>query len=291
MGCWDDGLRIFANIIMTTLTKKALIKALQKPAPERIPIGGGGEVNNDFYSVFIIEDGKWSLVKSIKDDTLEVFRYNPDTNMKDIQEFVPISNVKKNNLLVRHYYKGDEYDYKNLLHFAVKGLAFKIDILKTQLSLRWGDYKLKQFKKRKLIVGKRYEILGDLIEMYKSNSANFDIMTFILFKYGDMTLLHDDYDLIEKDLELYFDSFVMEGELTRIGNDEYSLTGKSISSLEKHHSNEEKYKQSMNTQKVIKRLTIIIAVAALFQAGIIKTDPLIDLRELEKITPLKKGNN
>ena len=276
---------------MTILIKRVLRKALQRPSPERIPVGGGEEVNNDFYSVFLIEDGKWSKVKGIKDDTLEVFRYNPDTKMKDLQEFVTISHIKKNDLLIRHYYKGDEYEYKKPLYFAVKGWVFKIDVLKTQVSLRWGNYKLKQFQKRKLIVGKRYEILGDLIEMHKSNLSQFSIMTFMMFRYGDLTLLHDDYDRIEGELELYFDSFVIEGELTRVGSDKYSLTGKSISSLEKHHSNEEKHKQSMNIQKVIKRLTIIIAAAALFQAGIIKIDPLIDLRELQSTPQSSIWNN
>ncbi|WP_404394690.1 hypothetical protein [Pseudoalteromonas phenolica] len=261
---------------MTFLTKKTLRKTLKKPAPERIPTGGGDEVNNDFYSVFLIEDGKWSLVESIEDDTLEVIRYNSETNMKDIQEFVPLSHIKKNDLLIRHYYKGDEYEYNSIPTFWLKGLSFRIDKLRTNLRLMWEEYQLNQYQKTKLIVDKRYEILRDLLNMWEDNPSSFCVLNYMEYKYGGMIFLHDSFDDIKVKINLYLDSFVSEGELNVVGNNEYILTGKAIKSLENRLTEENRYRQSSNLQLVIIILTFVIATAALFQAGIIKTDPLFD---------------
>jgi len=100
----------------------------------------------------------------------------------------------------------------------------------------------------------------------------------LLEKLFSMRLfLHPSFDVQHEKLELYLDSLVASGEIVKKINNEYVVTGKAISTLEKYEEEERRHTEAVKLQRKMFWLAIIALIFAVVQSGLIKLPAIIDL--------------
>ena len=87
--------------------------------------------------------------------------------------------------------------------------------------------------------------------------------------------LHPYADYQQEKLELYLESLVVSRELNKI-NDDYVVTGQAISTIEKYVEDKHRHLEAVALQKRMFWLTVILAIAAIAQSGVIKLPTLLD---------------
>jgi len=85
---------------------------------------------------------------------------------------------------------------------------------------------------------------------------------------NDWTDKLDAFDRLDQ-IEVMLDALVDLGELRKNGIG-YEVTGKGIAALSQYEEEERKHRESMSLQKGIRWLTVVMAVAALLQARVVK---------------------
>lgn len=77
------------------------------------------------------------------------------------------------------------------------------------------------------------------------------------------------------------------GDINKVNN-EYVVTGKAISTMEKYEEDERRHSDSVRRQRKMVYLTVLILVAAIVQAEVIKVPTLFDF---SKIFDSKKAHS
>ena len=123
----------------------------------------------------------------------------------------------------------------------------------------------------------RHELLKTLVQNYiDSTHTGIDTLDLMSKLYSNRWILHPKGREVEKKLELYLDSLVETGELNKI-NTEYVVNGKAIVTIENYEEAERRHLDNIRSQRRMIYLTILLAIFALVQAGVIKLPTLIDL--------------
>lgn len=178
-------------------------------------------------------------------------------------------------LRITHYYGLSTIAYDSIFdvafHFLTKFVYLKIRLV------RYIDATHQYFfNKSKIISKKRMELLqfmvSDQLDREHDGIGTMDLMTKL---YSIRWVLHPSADEQEKNLELYLDSLVDSGELRKV-NHEYVVTGKAISTLERYEEEERRHTEAVKLQKKMVSLTIVLALMAMIQAGLIRLPALID---------------
>ena len=115
-------------------------------------------------------------------------------------------------------------------------------------------------------------MMEDQLDRTHAGITALDLMTKI---YSMRLFLHPSLEVQERKVDLYLDSLVSSGELNKINN-EYVVTGKALSTIEKYEEEERRHAESVKIQRKIFWLTIIAVIFAIVQSGVIKLPTLID---------------
>lgn len=86
----------------------------------------------------------------------------------------------------------------------------------------------------------------------------------------------DAFDRLDQ-VEAMLDALEELGEVKKNGV-RYLVTGKGIASLSQYEEEERKHRESMKNQRAIRRLTVIMVIAALLQAKVINLPALLDIK-------------
>lgn len=122
----------------------------------------------------------------------------------------------------------------------------------------------------------RHELLKILVQNYiDSTHTGIDIIDLMTKLYSIRWIMHPRGDEVEKKLYLYLDSLVETGELRKVNN-EYVVQGKAIATIENYEETKRRHRDNILVQTIIACITIILAISALVQAGVIKLPTLID---------------
>jgi len=103
--------------------------------------------------------------------------------------------------------------------------------------------------------------------------------------YSINWILHPKGNEVETKLDLYLDSLVDTGEISK-PNTEYVVNGKAINTIEAYEQAERRHQDNVKSQKRMILLTFILATLALVQSGIIKLPTLIDLSGFKTLIDL-----
>ena len=97
-------------------------------------------------------------------------------------------------------------------------------------------------------------------------------------------LLHPEGSSQRQTVQFYLDSLVETGELRRLSDSTYELTGQAIKTVEDYEEHERKYGEGLSMQRrmvwlsfAIVLLAVVQAGIAVVQAGIVQLPLLIDL--------------
>lgn len=260
---------------MIFLTKKLykwqLSSLLSKMCESSIPLTGDSRARVNCFEIALDKDSKpYFFVRGVEGDNLTGMLW--DGTSYSTEAKIPIETIVAHDLFITHYYGHDEIKYRGIYDFIINNITRWIYI-------KMYIEKLDQyfFNKKKLVTKERMDLLklmlSDQFERSHSGISIIDLMTKL---YSIKWVLHPKSDVQEKKLELYLDSLVKSGDIKKI-NHEYEVTGTAISSIEKFEEEERRHVENVKMQKRALWLTIIIAIAALIQAGVIKLPTLIDL--------------
>ncbi len=191
---------------------------------------------------------------------------------------ISIDSLDDGKLTITHYYGLFKVSYTSVYDLAWNYLS-KFVYLKIHLYRRISSVHQHFFNKKKLVTKKRMELIEFMMnDQLVREHQGIDIIDLMTKLYSMKWVSHPSADEQTNKLELYLDSLLDSGDLKKI-NDEYVVTGKAISTIEKYEEDDRRHTVAVKLQKKMILLTMILALVAIVQSGIIKLPVLLDLTE------------
>jgi hypothetical protein len=255
----------------------ALKKAFTKISPNRIPMSGGACEANNFYSTRIMLSDVSAIVRDFNNETVSLSKYNPETDYCDIDDEVDICNINLKTIEITYYLHNHYTTYVGINAFIFHCLTKK-DYVKIKLKRFFNSIAQSLFNRRELQIKPRYELLSYLIDNYGISRNEFSITSLMSGIYTLRSFGHPDHNACQNKLRMYVESFVESGEVSNTTSG-YKVNGKAIVTLELFQTDERRHKDSVKLQYSMVLLTLLLAMLASVQAGLIKLKPFIDLSQ------------
>lgn len=270
------------NRLTKALYKWQLPKLIARMCESRIPRSGEEGAKVNCYVVALDkESNPYFLVNDIEGDQLVGLKW--DGNHYSIQKKIPISSITDHDFFIKHYYGLSEVKYFGIYDFIINRIT-NWPYLKIRVH-RWIESVDQYFfNRKKLVTKQRIDLLrfmmSDQIDRSHKGISSSDLMTKL---YSIKWVLHPEGDQQQEKLELYLDSLEKSEDLESVNN-EYVVTGNAIRTIERFEEEERRHVERVKMQKKMFWLTIIIALLALIQAGVIKLPVLLDLSGEKKLS-------
>jgi hypothetical protein len=255
----------------------ALKKAITKISPTRISMSGAECESNNFYSTRIILGDVSALVRDLNNGTVSLLKYNPETNSCDIEDEVDIYKINLKTIEITYYLHNHYTSYVGIDAFICHCLTKK-DYIKIKLKRIFNSISQSLFNRRELQIKPRYELLSYLIDNYGISRKEFRITSLMSGIYTLRSFGHPDHKECQNKLRMYVDSFIESGEVSNTKSG-FKVNGKAIVTLELFQTEERRHKDSVKLQYSMVLLTLLLAMLASVQAGLIKLKPFVDLSQ------------
>lgn len=262
-----------------------LPKLIAKACMPTIPRSGTeGDKVNCFRVALDRNESPFFVAKEYAEHTLLGLEWDGSSYTKEL--CLELSELDIGKLNVTHYYGLSEIRYDNIydivLQHITKFIYFKIRLYRF-INVTYKYF----FNKKKLVTKKRMELIqfmmNDQLDRVHEGITSIDLMTKL---YSISWILHPSGDEQHKKLELYLDSLIRSEDLQKV-NDEYIVTGKAISTIEKYEEDERRHTEAVKLQRKIVVLNIFLLLVAIVQADVLKLPTLIDFSNNNSI----KSNN
>lgn len=263
-------------MLKNCLYKWLLPKLFAKPCPPRIYRSGEDGKKVNCYAVYVDKNSSpYFWAEKYENNVISGQLWDTNSHSYTGGHSMLLSEFINYDLNITHYYGLSNISYKNIydlaLNFATKCIYIKTFVLNciesTQQSL---------FNRQKLVTKTRMELLQFMIEdQLDREHEGISIINLMDKLYSTRLFLHPSVSYQQEKLKLYLESLVETGELHKINND-YVVTGKAISTIEKDVEDKRRHIESVKLQKRMFWLTVILAVAAIVQSGMIKPPTLLD---------------
>lgn len=262
-----------------------LPKLLIKKSPQIIPRSGEEGKKADCYTIYLRDKSeKLSyLVEKIdkEKNELSVLRLDK-SNTFSVKETLSLSSISTDNMEVTHYYGLFNLNYNNVYDLAFNFVT-KYDLAKVKVRIFWDFISQSRFNKRELATKNSLELLNFMVvsqmneNISRSHSwgrpsiEGIDIFSLMTKLYSLRWVSHPYSSQQMRKLELYLESLTESGDL-RKDNSKYFVTGRALKTLEKYEENERRHKDALGIQKRIFWLTLILAIAAVIEAHLVKSE-------------------
>lgn len=242
---------------------RALDKALEKPAPDRIPLSAPRALENDFCSVTLEdpESDRRILIRNRVDAGYEALVWQGE--QAAIEQWLARDDIdaKRLSLRIERYYQGYQFDFTNPKVFLLAELTKWHKVTKFRDRVSQTIY-----NKRRLVREERIDLLRHLVERKIENPRDqiYPLMLAVQ-RYSRKWLYHPDKERHKAHLELVLDSFVASGDMTKDGLN-YVVTGRALVTLSEYELSIQRHKDQINTAKIGNRLTwaiIIVGIAGI----------------------------
>jgi hypothetical protein len=236
--------------------------------------GEEGEKVNCFLVALDSDVSPFFLTTGYEDQKLVGLKWNGHSYAD--KHSIALSKLGMYKLKITHYYGLDHVIY-NSIYDVVWNYITKYAYLKIHLYRFINSTHQFFFNKHKLVTKKRMELIqfmmNNQLDRTHDGIESSDLMTKL---YSINWILHPSGEEQQKKLEFYLESLVLSGEL-KVINNEYVVTGKAISTIEKYEEEERRHTEAVKLQKRMFWLTILLLIAAIIQSGVIKLPALLDL--------------
>ena len=272
------------NRFTKAIYKWHLPKLLSKVCEGRIPrTGEEGAKVNCFVVTLDKDSSPYFFIENIHGDELVGLEW--DGSSYSNNKKISITDIDGNHLFIKHYYGLSEVKYFGIYGYLINRIT-SWPYLKIIVH-RWIESVDQYFFNKKKLVSKQRNdliafMISDQIDRTHKGINSLDLMTKL---YSIKWVLHPEGYQQKEKLELYLDSLVKSGDLELI-NDEYVVTGNAIRTIEKFEEEERRHVENVKMQKKMFWLTILIALLALIQAGVIKLPVLLDFSKAKKVESL-----
>lgn len=247
---------------------------VKNQCPMKVFRVGGDAASQNCYYLYVYSNSEPILViREINTKGVIGKYFDGDKFCGDI--CIPYEWFNSSDIRITHYYGTATFEYKGLFNYVLHVFTRK-DIVICYLK-RIISYILQLFFNRtKLIMVQRHELLKTLVQNYiNSTHTGIDTLDLMTKLYSIRWIMHPKGREVEKKLELYLDSLAETGELSKI-NTEYVVNGKAIVTIENYEEAERRHRDNIKAQRRMIYLTVLLAIFALVQAGVIKLPTLID---------------
>jgi hypothetical protein len=187
-----------------------------------------------------------------------------------------IADLNAGNFRVTHYYGLSEVIYDSI-YDAAWNYFTKLAYLKIRVH-RFMDSTFQYFfNKRKLVTKRRIELLQLMMEDQINRTHNGITLSDLMERLYSMRMfLHPSWEMQVKKVQLYLDSLVASGEISKI-NDEYVVAGAALNTIERYEEEERRHAEAVKMQWLITVITVLGVAFAAVQSGFIKLPTILDL--------------
>lgn len=264
------------NMLKNCLYKWLLPKLFAKPCPPRISRSGENGKKVNCYAIYVDKNSSpYFWAEKYENNVISGKLWNEISHLYDIEHSMLLSEFTNYDLNITHYYGLSNISYKNIYNLAWNFIT-KWNRRKIRFQNCFENTQQRLFNRQKLVTKTRMELLQFMMEdQLDREHKGIDIINLMDGLYSTRLFLHPSADYQQKKLELYLESLVATGELNKI-NKEYVVTGKAISTIEKYIEEEDRHSEAVKLQKRMCWLTVILAIAAIVQSGMIKLPTLLD---------------
>ena len=229
------------NILQKTSYKIMLPILAKNFCGNRIPRSGSEGKNVNCYTVALDRNNSpFFVATSYKHNTLTGLKWENNTYSEEYT--IQIDELEHGKIRLTHYYGLSEITFDSIYDIAWHYVT-KIVYLKIKAYSYLEKANIYFFKKKKLVTKKRMELLqfmldnqlvkdSDDVYFFGHNSEGICIFELMEKLYSVNWVSHPSGEEQRRTLELYLESFVLTGELEKNNDEEYIVTGKTISTIE-----------------------------------------------------------
>ncbi|EGR0084872.1 hypothetical protein ACEI17_002619 [Vibrio vulnificus] len=256
---------------LNSLFIKKLSEALRIKTPDRIPRSGEEGAKANCYSVYVTDAEGSYLAKEIKGEHLHVLKWDEDKRTHDKKKLLNLTDIDSWNFEISHYHGLVTHTYKSRSEFLLIDAS---GFYKMQSKLALWKYSIPKFihSKKRLKRPSREKALEAAIDLVKDNhNLAFDSYRLLNEMYGAYTILHPLFPTLKQGTHLVLMSLAESGELQQVNSFDFRVNGKALSTLEHLREERSKEERSRRQASMMLWLTVVLAFAALFQSGLVRT--------------------
>ena len=265
--------------MLEKIQKRALKLVCSKAGPTKIIMTPPESDGNKFYSTKLyLLDGKRLLVRGISGNEIRALEYNEDTGSFSIEVKVDVNDVDLKNVEIKYYLHNYYTTFTSINKFILDYLLKK-EFIRIKISRLSTKISQAVFNCKTLQIQPRHELIEYIIENYGIRDKEFCLISLMSDIYSLKSFGHPNKEQCINKLRLYLKSFEESGEIIANNSGKYKVTGKAIVTLEDFQNNERRHKDGLKLQYSMIILTVILALLASIQAGLIKLKPILDLTQ------------
>ncbi len=257
-----------------TLYKWFLPKLLRKSCGPIIPSGEEGEKINCYFVGFDRDGSPYFWATGYENDVLKGLTWDGHSYANEHK--INLTDLDQFKIRIVHYYGSSVIKYSSI-YDIIWNYFSKFVYINIHINRAISSISQYFFNRKNLVTRRRMELIQFMLDdQINRTHTGIGILSLMTKLYSIKWVLHPSADDQEKKLEIYLDSLVESGELRKV-NQEYIVTGKAISTLERYEEEERRHIQSVKLQRRMVILTLILVLVGLLQAGLIKLPTLLDL--------------
>lgn len=263
------------RVIKKYLLNKYLPVILGKSCPSRIPRTGERGEKMDCFIAYRYSDESDLVFTSIEAEKVIALEY--DGNSYSIERVVKLDEIDASSLTISYYRGLWTIEYRGIWAFF-RGYVLGLTAANIRAKELSSGVKQWLFNRRTLVVDKRLSVLREIVEAAVAGSKDISAMMLVERKYGLKAFLHPGFNDHVSEFEFYLDGLVDTGELERQGM-YFSPTGNAIKTIEESDEQDRKHKANFRIQGILAVITLLGAIAAAGQAGMVKFPVLLDFTD------------
>ncbi|MFS1477264.1 hypothetical protein BCU45_022450 [Vibrio lentus] len=251
-------------------------KIIDDSATKRIPRSGErARTVNCFVVALDIQDKPYFLATSFdKERTLLKGLLWNGQEYADSGE-VEISDVDNYRLEITHYYGLSSVSYSNIYDLAFHRM-FGVVYALVRIQRFYHERKWNSFYKKKFVTKNRMELLYLLAEHHMNSGVPLTQQQLMTKLYGPKWVFHPAQKGQQKKIEFYLSSLVNSNDVIK-SEKKFQASPQALETIERHEEDERKFEESQALQAKLVLLTLLLAIFAAIQSGLIKLPPIIDL--------------
>lgn len=253
-----------------------LPRLLGRACPSAVHRSGDEGMKVDCFTTTLREgDEPEYVLLAMTGTNVEALKY--DGERYSISTTLPMESIDTAKLWVTHYYGLDEVRYEGIWAIA-PGLWTRWPYAVIHFRRLRDSTAQRLFNRRMLEVRRRLDVLRNVVNATMGGPDAIDALDLMSAKYGYRWAGHPGWEAHHRLLERHLDLLVQSGELEKY-EQKYRPTGLALKTLEESEDEDRKHSANLRVQLLLAVLTLVSAVMAAAQAGLVKLPQLFDLTE------------
>lgn len=242
------------------LVKAAIQRALNRKAPDTIPLSGMERLRRrDYYTARLRDDstGENFSVTGVRQEGLDGYWFSGVGSGREAS--VPTRFIRSLRLEITHYAQELELRYDSPIGFFWSALTFK-----ARREVWRFRFRVWAFSKKRLPRRDRMEILTWAYNWTLENESrrpSFSPLSFLIHKHGNLIIYHPEKDRLMRYYRVVFESLVASGDLNDIkASWSFCLSPKALDTLDRYEETDRRHADNLRQQRILGWLTFALVL-------------------------------